>query len=606
MLLAACWALALQTVGGMRAGESFTTRAASAGEFSSPAASGRLLHAYSGTPITGACIEAWMEEGSFALGPRASGTSLSDGSFRIAHPGIQRVDKLLIRAKGFRSTTVGSADAQDLLLWPEASHLALRVVDLEGNPIAKALAQTRQTCAHAPPAYLGESDADGRFDLAEFPPLEDEPEIVVSAPGFGAMLLQLPEQMLAPGGLEVRLPRRRGIAFSVVDHGGAPLVDRRVSLGVEPHWLAGTTDQRGRVEFGSVFFRRELLVGVEMDAGGTWPAGSGLAPSDRELRFVLPKEWPPAHIPTPSLPVGQRLRVKLADADSNRLDAPLRALHADGTELSGALEAGLERGPATLIAGGAFSGWNEMLRVLDKPLDTTLQLVREPLLTIELPEGHWTVHVQCGDDSVTLEGPDLPLKQPVPAGGPLIVCAVNETQTRLVHLPRIAADASVDLRAKECVVAERVAGDAFSHITLHVPQAKLTGHVRTSSGWLDPSGLPDAFTFKIHSGASFEGVIGAPGRLARGLGPTLEIQVQNCAERPDLMRLCSLRVSGEVRTLRAGGAECEAVAGGEFLIEELAPGPLLAQVELVDGRVIDLSLSLDEGERRELQVMGVR
>jgi len=618
MLLAAGLALALQTVAGLREGESATARAALAGEFGAPAADGRLLHAFSGAPIVGAEIEVWMEIGSLARGPVASGTSLADGSFRIAHPGVLRVDKLLIRAEGFRSTTVGSADAQDLLMWPQASHLALRVVDLEGKPIAKAVAETRQTCAHAPPAYRGESDADGRFDLAQFPPLEDEPEIVVTAAGYGAMLLQLPEQMLAPGGLEVRLPRRPGIAFTVVDRGGAPSADRRVCLGVEPHWLAGATDKRGRIEFASVFFRREALVTVVTEGGGTWLADSGLAPSDVEPRYVLPRETQSEISGAPGvseplergrkrpIPSDRLVRVKLVDAEGRAVDAPLRALHPDGSDMPGDLELDLEWGPTTLIAGGAFSGWNESVRLLDKPGDTTLQLVKEPLLSIELPDGYWTVHVQCRDDSVTLEGPDLPLKQPVPAGGPLIVCAVSETQTRLVRVPRIVADAGVDLRADECVVAERVVGDAFSHITLHVPEAKLAGHVRTSRGWLDPSGLPDEFRFEIQTGANFEGVMGAPGRLKRALGPTAEALVAESAKLHDLPRLGSLRVRGALLALHAGGAEGEAVAASEFLVEDIAPGPLLAQVQLEDGRVLDLSLVLNDGERRELRIEGAR
>ena len=603
-LLPSC-AIALQSVVGLTADEHFSLRASRQDEFDVPSASGRLLHAQTAAPIAGAQIEVWVEDWRQPQEPIARGTSLADGSFRIAHPENDQADKLLIRAAGFRNTTVAASDAQDLLLWPAAAHLALRVVDLEGRPIAGALAQTRQTCAHAPPAFRKMSDTDGRFDLSQFPPLEDEPEIVVTAPGFGALLLPEPERMLAAGGLEGRLPRRGVVAFELVDTSGAPLANRRVSLGAEPHWLAGATDEAGRARFDSVFFQREMNVQVEHDGEASF-VSLGRAPSSIEPRLVF----------APAVPVSagaaseNALHVKLVDPAGRSLDLPIVLLHHSGSDLEskGILRA--DWGPTTVIAGGAFSGWNEAVRVLETPAETTLQLSAEPSLAILLPEGGWDVHIQSGDDSISLwfspDHSERPTRCFVPAGGPLLVCAVGETQTRLARLRRIDADATIDLTSANCVVATQPVASPLQHVRFAIPGAESFGHVRTPQGWIDPSGLPHEFNFKLEAGAAFEGWLCAPGCVARALGPRGEPPGQDGVLLPELPRRGALIVRGAVRAVHAGGAEAEFQSDMSFVVEYLAPGPLLAQVQLADGRVLDLDLTLRDGERRELRIEGVR
>lgn len=603
------FALASQEVIGLRTGESAgPATLAGIPPSTYDCVSGRLLDGTNAAPIVGADIELWTEGDGPPPRRIVRDTSRADGSFRFSRDGTW-ADKILIRAAGYRSTLVASSDASEVFLLPQSKHLDLHVVDLDGKPIAGAHAETRQTCAHAPPAFVGVSNAAGLFDLSTFPPLEDGPEIVVSARGYGAVLLQMPELMLAPGGLEVRLPKRRSIGLTIVDSQGNALANRGVSLGVEPQWIALVTDNAGRAVFESPFFGREVLLKIENDGKSEFLA-SGRAPVSFEPRLMfIPHD---VNRTVASSDPASPVPVHVVDAANRALDFPVAAVRENGSTrhgLSGVRWLGKDWGRTTIIAGGPFSGWTESVRVLDAPVETTLQVAREPVLEIQLPANeYWLVHVQAGDDSITLENPELPLRQPVPAGKVIVVCAVSEKETRLAHLGHIDEDCALDMTRSSSVVSPtHEMAPKIMHRVL-APGIELSGHVRLAQGQIDLEASTAALEFGVPANENFEGVVSAKDRIPRAIGAwdAAEISIA-------LPRRASLAVHGNLKTIFAGGlfgerdnlAEdsnggAEQLFGGGFMVSDLAPGPLIVDLVREDGGVISISLVLGDGEQREL------
>ena len=586
-------ALVAQEVIGLKPGESASPVIPEAGQkLLGPFLRGRLIDGVSSVPVEGAAVELWTE----GDGPEprifAHDTSRGDGSFRLED---LRADKIMIRAKGYRSTLIGRGDRGEIMLLPLAKHLGLQVVDLDGNPIAGAHAESRQTCAHAPPAYVGVSNAAGVFDLATFPPLEDNPEIVVSARGYGAVLLQLPALMLAAGGLEVRLPKRRPIAFLVVDAMGTALANRRVAFGEEPTWCAVASDSNGRVVLDSPFFGREFVSKIE-ERGSLVFLASGRAPNSFEptLAFIqLAEGQAVSAAPDSTVPV------HVVDVTNHVLDLSVAAIREHGATrhgLEGVRFLNKDWGHTTIIAGGSFTGWKEAVNVLVAPIETTISVTREPVLEIQLPaDQFWLVHVQAGDDSITLENPGLPLRQPVPAGKAITVCAVGERETRLARLGHIDEDRAVDLTRESSIVAKPL--DEGTRIVHRISAADVAfaGEVRLPGGQLELDAPSGALEFEVPANANFECYLGGDNSVPRLIGPwdPAEIAIH-------FPRRGSLTVHGNLHALFAGGDEGNALEGGGFRVNDLAPGPLLVELVKLNGDLIRISLVLGDGEQREL------
>src|SRR5687767_12270109 len=119
----------------------------------------RLLDALTGRPIEGAVCELWTEEYRAPAGLVDSARSRADGSYEL-HPVSNEKCKVRVRAAGYR-TTVGAADDEDGYLFPSDEAFVVRVLDLDGNPIAGARIRSHETCRHAPPSVEVLSGADG-------------------------------------------------------------------------------------------------------------------------------------------------------------------------------------------------------------------------------------------------------------------------------------------------------------------------------------------------------------------------------------------------------------------------------------------------------------
>ncbi|MEO6708572.1 MAG: hypothetical protein ABI054_12030, partial [Planctomycetota bacterium] len=378
----------------------------------------------------------------------------------------------------------------------------------------------------------------------------------------------------------------------VVDAQGKPITDRGVSLGAEPHWNLTRTDSSGHAVFESPFFGRDTFLEIECEGKASHLASARM-PSTFEPRFTF--QPPDFTKPAPALDESKRVPVHVVDARGRPVAMQIGVSNA-GSNLETFEALSKDWGPSTLVAGGPFSGWSETVKTLESPVETTLAVKREPVIEIRLPEGEfWLVHVQVGDDSLTLENPKLPLRQSVPAGKPIIVCAVGNKETRLAHLGHIEDDCGLDMTRAGCVAHVPSADGASVVHRISAPGIAYSGHVRTQAGQIELNTEDGAVEFEIDADASFECLLGADDAVPRVVGPWDEALTT-----VHFARRASLRVRGDARALFAGGDEGSSSADGGFLVEGLAPGPLIAQIVRPNGEVVEVSLTLTEGEKREL------
>lgn len=213
---------------------------------------GRLLDAISGAPVAGATCELWTED--FDQPGRMVESVLSNaaGTYEL-HPQTRDEVKVRLRAPGYRSTVV-SADGELERLYPNDEPLVVRVLDLDGKPIAGARVRSHQTCRHAPPAVEGVSGADGRVVL-DGAPIQTSTDYEVRAPGYGALVPVYFEDI----GSEpcVFLPRRAPVHLRLLDEHGQPLAHRRFRQ-QGPGLTAFVTDVDGRARLDSLFESREI------------------------------------------------------------------------------------------------------------------------------------------------------------------------------------------------------------------------------------------------------------------------------------------------------------------------------------------------------------
>jgi hypothetical protein len=220
-------------------GEDFTVR-------------GRLLDAISGAPVAGATCELWTEDFDQPGRMVESVVSRADGRYEL-HLQTRDEVKVRLRAPGYRSTVV-SNDGELDLLYPSDEPLVVRVLDLDGQPIAGARIRSHQTCRHAPPAVEGVSDADGRVVL-EGAPIRSSPEYEVRASGYGALVpVYFDDSDSDPC---VFLPRRAPVRLRLLDVGGQPLANMRFRQ-QGPGLTAFITDAQGCAVLDSLFESREI------------------------------------------------------------------------------------------------------------------------------------------------------------------------------------------------------------------------------------------------------------------------------------------------------------------------------------------------------------
>ena len=255
---------------------------------------GRLLDVTSGAPVAGAICELWTEDEDQ---PRLVESSFSraDGSYEL-HALAPNETKVRLRAPGYRSAVVAAPQGDLELLYPNDEPLVVRVLDLDGNPIAGARVRSHETCRHAPAAVEAVSGADGRAVL-DGAPIRTSTDYEVRAPGYGAVVPVYFEDL----GSEpiVFLPRRAPVRLRLLDEDGRPLAHMRFrQQGPAP--TAFVTDANGCALLDSLFESREI--GLEdatkrLHLSG-WPPLEGelLLSPGREVGMEERESWPELHI----------------------------------------------------------------------------------------------------------------------------------------------------------------------------------------------------------------------------------------------------------------------------------------------------------------------
>lgn len=477
---------------------------------------GRVHDAFTGAALAGVHCELWTED-LYAEPVRvAEAWTGADGRYRLSGTG-KRGEKLVLSRAGYRRTERGTPD-EELALFPAREPFTLRVLDLDGNPIAGALVQTRQSCRHAKSAVRATSDADGTVTIADMPPFEDGGEVEVLAPGYGALGDLWPPELWDLG--ELRLPRRRVSVVRWLDADGRPVASGQVRYeGGDGSYLLDP-DAEGRVTHDRLFGDRHGVV--------SWRPGDPKT-SGRHLDvFPSTGSWSsrPGDPPEAACSSGVRLVEITPDstlADGSRsLEPWIRLLHDEGWVVWGTGEHRVPPGRAWLVVGRNFSGVRERVTPVELATGETRELEAvlepEPLLRLLVPESTWWIHVQAGDDSVTLEAPKpgAELRTPVPAGVPVTVLA----QGRDVHRATLAPwerETTLDLttpatrlvpeRAERATVELRFRVRAADGGALAAEASARAAGTQLSD--LDPAG--SGVLFRVPEGARWEASFAAEG-----------------------------------------------------------------------------------------------
>lgn len=587
-----------QSVEGLRAGEHALPIAAPRFAASGVAdvVYGRALDATTGAPVQGARIEAWSEDAPQPAMLIDSAITARDGSYVLRREdGGVRAEKLCVRAAGYRWTTRALQSGETLWLAPAPAPLEARVVDVDGRPIAQALFSTRHTCAHEPPANRVRGDALGRLDLRAFPPFADSPEGELQARGFEA-LRNLDYDDFAAG-VPVHLGRKLPLAVRVLDERGQWLPNKRIVLGAEPEWLAAFTDGDGLARFDSCFADAPTLLRVVRDREAEY---LGEVSSWRVPQLTLRID---GHRYAPSAaPGSDAARVEIVTGEQ---DAPWALLHADGWWIDAAGERYLPSGKCALLVGADFSGWREQHRELSLADGERLQLELEPrreprVLFTEVPA--WVTSILLEADSHSRRWRKDFDRITRPANRPCTLIAAGRGRCVRTVLAASESDVTVDIASLAACHSAAPNSGGTRTVRIDAPEA-LHAPLRVEvyrRGRLEDIELSGAHDFVIDRDDALELWLAAEGWLPRCivLPPGGDAVVGG-----PWVASASLSVAGDVARVVATHGEVErADEALEFELTELAPGPLILQVQRGDGAWLALELALQPGERRRLAV----
>lgn len=563
---------------------------------------GRVVDAETGLPIEGATVECWTEEidrqsaGFERVGEATSGV---DGGFAVrARDGAIAAGKARVRAGGYLALSTTTSELELVRLVRRRGDAPIvRIVDLEGRPISGARVTSTYSCAHDLPAFEVETDALGVARLDEYGLQDATPELRVRAAGYGALKYVEPERVLAKGAV-LRLARRASMRARLVDERGAALTGRALHVedGEGFHVLHTASD--GRFEIASPYGGGEVTVFL-FEAGGERHVFSGRIPDGFEPNLRVPSQSDGDALASATL------RIELPELGDD-LAIPIEIFHARGwsttLEARGAepIEVDVPPGELALVAGGAFSGWDEAVLEFElaagERATRRIDARREPTLSLALPAGVTRLVVQAGDDSIELEPKegDEP-RLAVPAGREIVVLAEG-VETRRAVLPPLARDARLDLRVEGEVVEsprEPAPRGSIEVVAFDERGAPLEGELSVR-GFREPAVERIATgRFRVDAArglplfASFEAPWRA--RCERSIDPATDaspIELRPAA-------LASLRVEPE-------GAF--AIEAPETDLAALHPGPLRVVLRSAAGERIGLALELAPGEARVLRV----
>lgn len=416
----------------------------------------RVFDARDKSPVAGATLELWTEEGEKPLGVMTRIAVLHSGAdgtgeFAYVVDGI-RPSNVRVSKAGYASHSVTLGDLEEGVELYPAAPLAGRVVDLDGKPVARAVVRSRETCAHAVSAAETWTDADGRFVLADCPADAQHAELEVlpreHVPIAALEIDTLRRLQARDGSFDLHVARKPPIRATVLDEKGQPLVGCRIAYNSEPY-CAGWTDKDGLLTLGPP---------PQWDAALSWLAPGetryfpcGGVPDSGVWRVRLPAPAEPAR--------SGKLRLDFGAGRDASSRPRVLVVDSAGTNRDGFEFADLATGPATVFVGQSFSPWVE--EVYHVEVSTVAQSVVStpkpaPAVDVELPDGAWsTLMIQAGDAGfrVDLEG-ENEHRLNVPPGVELVFVAVAaDGEVRRVRHAAIAAGvATVDMRGAQALV----------------------------------------------------------------------------------------------------------------------------------------------------------
>jgi len=431
---------------GLEPGESFQQLAKMpAGQESYLRLQGRVLDAFTGRPLAGAKIEVWSEEidrvfgGYHRFGESRSGR---DGRFVIRQQvGSMQAEKSRVSAPGYLTLSGTRGDLYHTVrLFPRmAQSPHLRILDLEGRPIAGARITSTYTCAHDVPAFDLRTGVDGVATLPEFGLQADVQELRIRAPGYQAIKYLDGEVLFATRHAgsdaphDIHLARQRPFGFRIINSERGAIPDLPIQVQEGEGYHVGRTGKHGLLtiesRYGSGECDLRILGGLEPRYIANYLPPVGRVPTLRRASDEWPKQVKTGTIQV----VRPALGHKQARDDQSQDLPPMQLFHEKGWSVSvyenedgEGLEQEFPAGKGFLVVGGPFTGHEQEILDFDlepgKTLALTPRLTPEPAIQIRSPaEGDWTLTIQAGEDSkpeiAFAKGTDLTLPSPIPVPG---------------------------------------------------------------------------------------------------------------------------------------------------------------------------------------------
>jgi hypothetical protein len=399
---------------GLREGERFTTLAPALRPTNARAPEhesryGLVLDAQTGKPVPGARVETWTSAinapfgGFHRIGMTTTG---ADGRYLVRiQSGQVKAEKLRISASGYLTLSATAGDIFDTLdLFPaEAQPPRIRVVDLEGRPIAGAHITSTYSSNYDASALDVRTGADGTAVLHGYGLQKDIPDLRIRAEGFapikyvdGEACFDRREQDAL---YTVRMRRSTPYAVALLNRAGQPLVHAPAFLREGDFFHVQRTDEQGLVRVGWRHGWRDINVHTLSADEPQW--FGMIVPVPRRIPKLRPhaEEWPK------TTPVGRLILELEGNSPPDELDVYAHSETGwmrDYDEWSDPIV--FPAGKGYLCIGAPFSGVKQ--QVLDFDLKATQDLtlrprfVPEPNVTflLEKPKGY-SLTVQVGQHS---------------------------------------------------------------------------------------------------------------------------------------------------------------------------------------------------------------
>lgn len=261
-------------------------------EYEKPPKFGRIVDALTYQPIAGATVEAWSEElntGAAGFERLSQCITGADGTYWSFPNGKGRVS-----AEGYYTTTPVDATEGDVIplfpIDPTQPISQIRFVDTDGRPIPNVRVTSTLTCSHDIYAFDVLSNQNG---IAEMPTLGMQdwvPELRFRAAGFMGVEYYQGEDAWyrLPDGspTTVVLPRmQRPIQARYLNHDGTPAAHRAMYIIDGENYHVLRTDKDGRVNIAYRYEGEEIYTGQFGEAEGSPPYLSFIPREEVTLRY---------------------------------------------------------------------------------------------------------------------------------------------------------------------------------------------------------------------------------------------------------------------------------------------------------------------------------